>query len=334
MPESAYRSLLSLIALVAVLGSLLPARMAPAQSLQEFACPGEDFEPPAAAAVIERQTGELPYRLVVPGLASDGAARAPEPALLALEERLVAIVGAANTSGRFAVAVTDLQTGETIGVGLDRPQLAGCVMNFFAIVAALRAVDAGQLALADVDATIRQTLWASDATAARLLYRATGGGDILAGVHAVNALLQELGMTSSLVDHPPAFPNESIGIDPDNWLTARDVNRGLARFYAGEVLSAGLTSYLLEAMTQVKPGLNYLTAIMAGPAVVSHKNGFLWVPEGYVDNDAAIVRFGPNLEHAYAITFLSEAVPVKYADIPTGQALVRETWDYFRDSYD
>jgi hypothetical protein len=153
-------------------------------------------------------------------------------------------------------------------------------------------------------------------------------------VRAVNALLQELGMTSSRVDHPPAFPHESIGIDADNWLTARDVNRGLAAFYAGEVLSAELTSYLIEAMTQVKPGLNYLTAIIAGPAVVSHKNGFVWVPEGYVDNDAAVVRFGPSLEYAYAITFLSEGVPVKYADIPTGQALVIETWEYFRTAYD
>jgi hypothetical protein len=53
-----------------------------------------------------------------------------------------------------------------------------------------------------------------------------------------------------------------------------------------------------------------------------------------VDNDAAIVRSGPNLEHAYAITFLSEAVPVKYADIPTGQAIMREVWAYFDEAYD
>lgn len=340
MPKRAPWRILSFVALFAVLGSVPPPFIAPALATEEMACPGDDVEPPPAAAMTEYQVGGLPYRLLLPGLAADGLVRKPPvpeppgPALLALEERLGAIVAGASTPGRFSVAVTDLQTGETIGVGLDQPQLAACVMNFFAIVTALRAVDAGQLALGDIDATIRQTLWASDATAARLLYRAAGGGDVLAGVRAVNGLLEELGMTSSQVDHPPAFPHESLGLDPDNWLTARDVNRGLAAFYAGEVLSTELTSYLIEAMTQVKLGLNYLTAIVAGPAVVSHKNGFVWVPEGYVDNDAAIVRFGPNLEYAYAITFLSEAVPVKYADIPTGQGLVLETWEHFRETYD
>ncbi|MBE0609344.1 MAG: hypothetical protein IH609_08185, partial [Dehalococcoidia bacterium] len=81
-------------------------------------------------------------------------------------------------------------------------------------------------------------------------------------------------------------------------------------------------------------GLNYLTAVVPAPAVVSHKNGFFWDPEGWVDNDTSIVRFGPELEYAYALTFLSEAVPTLYADIPLGQQLVRETWDYFQASYD
>lgn len=342
MARHASWTLLSILALVAVLGSFLLASTAPDRAAEEMACPADEVEAPPAAPIAARQVDGLPYRIVLPGLAADGVMTVPPdpeppgpgPALLALEERLGAIIAGASTPGRFAVAVTDLQTGETVGVGLDRPQLAACVMNFFAIVTALRAVDAGHLGLGDIDATIRQTLWASDATAARELYRAAGGGDVLAGVRAVNTLLHEIGMTSSLVDHPPAFPHESLGLDPDNWLTARDVNRGLAAFYAGELLSADLTAYLIEAMTQVKPGLNYLTAIIGGTAVVSHKNGFVWVPAGYVDNDAAIVRFGPNLEHAYAITFLSEAVPVKYADIPTGQALVIETWEYFHDAYE
>ena len=298
---------------------------------EEFACPG----PVQSVDVRHEAVGvSWPYRVVLPGLAAGEAIPRPDAGLVALSDRLAAIVSDALTPGRFSVAVTDLQSGETVGVNIDRPQLAGCVMNLFAIVATLQAVDGGRIALVDVDATIRQTIWASDATAARELFRAAGGGDVVAGVAVVNALLKELGMTSSLVDHPPAFVHESIGINSDNWITSRDVNQALAQIYAGQVLSADLTAYLLEAMTHVKPGLNYLTAIVNGPALVSHKNGFLWTSEGFVDKDAAIVRFGPNLEHAYAITFLSEAVPVKYADIPTGQALVREVWEYFDETYD
>ncbi len=298
---------------------------------EEIACPAQG---PSVDVRREAITTTYPFRVVIPGISAGEALPRPGSGLVELSDRLASIVAGARTPGRFSVAVTDLQSMETVGVNIDRQQLAGCVMNLFAIVATLQAVDEGRIELASVDATIRQTIWASDAAAARQLYRAAGDGDVVEGVRVVNALLHELGMTSSQVDHPPAFVQESIGIGRDNLVTTRDVNHALAQVYAGQVLSPGLTAYLLEAMTNVKPGLNYLTAIVNGRALVSHKNGFLWTSEGYVDNDTAIVRFGPNLEHAYAITFLSEAVPVKYADIPTGQALVREVWAYFDEAYD
>lgn len=300
----------------------------------EVACPNAGPPLGVTEEAAAAQGGALLHRVFLPGLAVGEPIPRPDDGLAALADRLAAIVAGAQTPGRFAVAVTDLQTMQTAGVEIDRPQLAGCVMNLFAIIATLQAVEEGKLRLEDVDATIRQTIWASDAAAARQLYEAVGGGDSVAGVARVNALLSELGMASSQVDHPPAFVHESIGIGQDNLVTARDVNHALAQVYAGTVLNADLTAYLLEAMTHVKPGLNYLTAVIGGPGLVSHKNGFLWTTEGYVDNDTAIVRFGPNLEHAYAITFLSEAVPVKYADIPTGQALVREAWEYFHETYD
>ena len=237
--------------------------------------------------------------------------------------------------GVFAVAVTDLQTGHTVGAGLDRVQPAGCITNLFVIIAALRDVDADRYPLSDVDAIIRQTIWASDASAAYSLYRVVGGGDVVAGVRVVSELMRTtLGMESSLIDHPPAFVADSIGVSDTNYVTARDVNHALAQLYRGEVLSAEVTAYLLEAMTHVKPGLNYLTAVVPPPAVVSHKNGFFWDTAGYVDNDTSILRFGPDLQHGYALTFLSAAVPVKYADIPLGQQLVLEAWSYFAAAYD
>ncbi len=329
-----FRAFGRLLLACAVLGAATSSPGVPKATTEELACPapvpGQDVRQEAAVA----EAGALQHRVFLPGLASGEPIPRPDAGLVALGDRLAAIVAAAQTPGRFGVAVTDLQTMQTVGVDMDRQQLAGCVMNLFAIIATLQAVESGELRLEDVDATIRQTIWASDAAAARQLYRAIGGGDAVAGVARVNALLGELGMTSSQIDHPPAFVNESIGIGADNLVTARDVNHGLAQVYAGAVLGPELTAYLLEAMTHVKPGLNYLTAVVNGPALVSHKNGFLWATEGFVDNDTAITRFGPNLEHAYAITFLSEAVPVKYADIPTGQAVVRETWEYFGQAYD
>jgi hypothetical protein len=296
-------------------------------------CAPDGLLPQATAAGPALSASTFPFRLVLPGLALDTNATPQSAGLLSLQTRLQDLVDETWVPGRFAAAVTDLQSMETIGVGIDRPHLAGCVANLFAIIATLQDVDAGKYSLESVDATIRQTIWASDATAAYQLYRLAGGGNPVEGVRRVGVLYESLGMHASVIDHPPAFDGDSLGINANNYLTAREVNKALAALYRGQVVSPALTGYLIEAMTHVKPGLNYLTGALPSPALVSHKNGFFWDAEGYVDNDAAIVRFGPNFNYAYAISFYSEAVPVKYADIPLGQALVFEAWEYFSSAY-
>jgi hypothetical protein len=326
-----------LVLFAVVVASLAGPRggAAQAQSPEPILCPPG---PDAVSQSVRSELPALPFRLALPGLAFEPQlplAEAPPSAdLLELQERLARRIETTQQEGHFAVAVTDLQTGGTVGAGLDRQQQSGCIVNLFAIVAALRDVDAGRYPLSDVDATIRQTIWASDASTAHQLFARVGGGDPVEGVRRVRLVMQnQLLMSSSSLDHPPAFPEETVSSGLPNLVTARDMNRALALIYAGRVLSPQLTAYLLEAMTDVKPGLNYLTGILGWPAVVSHKNGFFPDPEGWVDNDTAIVRFGPNLEYAFAITFMSEGVPVKYADIPLGQALVHEAWAYFEAAY-
>ena len=99
------------------------------------------------------------------------------------------------------------------------------------------------------------------------------------------------GMTDTLMDHPPAFPEESLYGGGDNRITARDVNKGLKALWDGRVLNPFWRDYMLQKMTLVKPGLNYLIAAGAGAgATVSHKNGFLY-EEGWADNDIGIVWY-------------------------------------------
>ena len=88
-------------------------------------------------------------------------------------------------------------------------------------------------------------------------------------------------------------------------------------------------------MTGVKPGLQYLVAHVPGPAVVSHKNGFFPSSIGYIDNDAGIVQVtaGDGTTYAYAVTFLSEAVPWKYGDLALGWELMELAWEYFALTY-
>ena len=255
-------------------------------------------------------------------------------ALLALQEEMQAVVDGYWVNGNFAVAISDLQSGQTISVYGDRTQVAGCIWNLSVIIVALRDVQAGRYPLSDVEAIIRQTIWASDASAALKLYRIVGDGDYTGGVQRVLDLARDgMALVVSVIDHPPAFTDFSLDISDTNLITANEVNQLLSALYHGELLNSEWTAWLLDAMTRVKPGLNYLTAFGTG-GKVSHKNGFLPENGTWVDNDAGIVRFERGgQEYAYAITFLSEGVPAKYADIPLGQRLSQLAWSHFDAAY-
>lgn len=258
----------------------------------------------------------------------------PTPAsdLLELQAALQAEIDGYWQPGNYAFAVTDLQTGETVSVYGDRQQLSACITNLFVLLQVTLDIQAGLVAPGDVDALIAETTWSSNATTAWRLYGVVGGGDYVAGVRRVGELIAALGLASTIIDHPPAYGSYSLGIDTDNWVTAEDANRALAIIWNGDLLEPEWREYLLGHLENVKPGLNYLTASL--PARVHHKNGFFPYPGGFVDNDAGIVRFTVGgVEYAFAITFLSEEVPVKYGDIPLGQTLAAMAYDFFVQRY-
>ena len=150
---------------------------------------------------------------------------------------------------------------------------SGCVVNLFALLHATRDVWAMRYPLEDVESLIAATIWSSNAITARDLYRVVGGGDVLLGVQRVEQFVREdLHLPGVILDHPPAF-DDSIGISPDNWVTAESMNAALGALWRNEAIpEPSWRDFLLYHMTQVKPGLNYLTAVT--PEVVSHKNGF------------------------------------------------------------
>ena len=250
-----------------------------------------------------------------------------------LQARLEALVEDYPVAGEYAVAVTDLQTGETIAVNGDRPQLAACSINLMVILQATLDVRAGRLEQAPIDNLIARTVYSSNPVTGRELYSLVGRGDVVRGLRRVTTLMKRAGVEDSVLDHPPGYGRESLKVNPNNWLTARDTNRALEWLWEADELGVPWRDHLLDLMTGVKPGLNYLTAIV--PAVVSHKNGFFPALDGtYVDNDVAIVRFEHGGHHfAYAISFFSQWVPRKYDDIPLGQRVVSEVWDFFEARY-
>jgi beta-lactamase class A len=241
--------------------------------------------------------------------------------MLDLQTAMEAAVDAYWVPGVYAVAVTDLQTGETVSVRGRERQLSGCVMNLFVLFQAASDVADGRLPLEAVDALVRATTWSSNAKTARDLYVIAGDGEGVEGVRRVQELVASLELDDVLIDHPPAFHEHSLGIDYNNYVTAESMNRALAALWTGEVAEGEMRDYLLEVLEGVKPGLNYLTAVVPD-GTVSHKNGFFIGSNGYVDNDVGIIRLQRgDVEYAYALSFLSEQVPTEYGDVALGQQL-------------
>lgn len=252
--------------------------------------------------------------------------------LLSLRERLRDEIDASGMNA--AVAVTDLQTGQTVDVHGSDVRLPGCTINFFVLLSVAMDLQAGRYSEAEVGNLIASTVWSSNPVTARQLLLKTGLGDLSAGVLKVNHLLRSLGAASSLYDHPPGYQNHSPEPGRSNALTANDMNRALTHFYLGGVVNTEWRDYLLEKLTGVKPGLQYLIPAGASGATVAHKNGFSWSSGGWVDNDAGIVWFDKDgVRYAYALSFFAEDIPTKYADIPLGQTISRLTWEYFQEHY-
>jgi beta-lactamase class A len=261
----------------------------------------------------------------------DPALPPPNDELIALRERLRAEIAASGINA--AVAVTDLQTGESIDINGDQPRLPGCTINFFVLLSVVIDLQEGRYSEAEVGDLIARTVWSSNPVTARELLRKTGMGDLGAGLVKIDQLLDQLGLAVSLYDHPPAYPQESL-YGSANLLTANEMNRALTALYQARVVEPAWRDYLLGKLIGVKPGLQYLIPAGVGDGVVAHKNGFFAELRGWVDNDAGIVIFDRSGgRYAYAISFFTENVPYKYADIPLGQTVSRLVWQYFSGRY-
>jgi hypothetical protein len=260
-----------------------------------------------------------------------------EPDMLALQAEIEAIVEDGAWAGSPSVAITDLQTGEMVSVAGDELRYSGCVMNLFVLIAVMQEVGAGKLAIEDVGEAVRETIRNSNPETARDLYGLLGDGDVLEGVRLVDALIREMGFGPEdvLLDHPPAYGEYSLGVDPNNYLTAGAMAELMRLLWDGVILDGEERDFFLGALLGVKPGLNYLLAVLPDEVNVGHKNGFFEGTEGYVDNDAGIAWFTDSLGQvrAYAITYLSSEGGGLYSTAQVAQEISRAAYRAFRERY-
>ena len=256
------------------------------------------------------------------------------PKMLSLRDQLAQEIEAYRQAAggiEVAVAVTDLQTGQTISVGGNDPHKTGCVINLFALLATVGEFEAGRADPQSVAYNIRVGIGGSYPPQVRRFLEAVFPS-YLDGVARAQEMMRSWGMVSSEFHQVPYYPT-GTGI---NRLTALEVNMVLAKLYRGQLFDPEWTAYTLARLRENNAGLNYiLPGQLPWYATVAHKIGYYWDGDGWVNNDVGVVTFtgGDGKEKAYAITYLSQKARTEYTGYSFGARLSRIAWDWFEATY-
>lgn len=259
---------------------------------------------------------------------------ASSPELLSLRSQLAEEIEAyrERVGGiDVAVAVTDLQTGETISVGGNDLHKTGCTINMFALFAAVGEFEAGRADPQDVAYNIRVGIGGSyPPEVMRFLVKVFPSYE--AAVDRGQEMMRSWGMVSSQFNQVPYYP---MGRGA-NRLTALEVNLVLGKLYRGELFSPEWTDYTLTRLREISPGLNYiLPGQLPYAATVAHKIGYYSDRDGWVNNDVGIVTFTgqDGEEKAYAISYLSQRASTEYTGYSFGAWISRLVWNLFEATY-
>lgn len=232
--------------------------------------------------------------------------------------------------GEVGLAITDLQTEETLAINGQRRISSASTVKIFILLTVLREVEAGVYPLEEVDGLLEAMMSWSDNEAAAALTN-------LVGFEKVNQLMKSLGMEQSVFHSWPWVNGVYAPEEDDNYLTAVEVNQALGKLYRGEVLSPTYTRLALNKMEQSIQEHNLIIpGRLPEGTRVAHKMGWLyWDPELQIEiaNDAGIVFLGDGDAPAFAITFLSQNSLDHEEAISLGARLSRLAYNYFTWRY-
>ncbi len=237
----------------------------------------------------------------------------------------------ASTGTDAAIAVTDLQTSETISVQGNVAKRNGCTINMYALLAITSEFEAGRGDPASVAASVRSGIGDSYPPQVRAFLEVVFG-DFHRGEQRARELMSSWGMSASLFDHVPYYGNGT----QNNLLTALENNQTWTKLYRGQLFDGQWTSYALARLHEIKPGLNYIIPGQLPPqASVAHKIGYYHDIDGWVVADAGVVTFADRTgqQRAYVVTYLSERAPTEAAGYSFGARLSRMVWDWMHPRY-
>jgi len=256
--------------------------------------------------------------------------------MLALKDQIAAtiadyqaIVGGIDV----AVAVTDLQTFETISVNGNAPHKTGCVINMFGLFAA---VDQFQAGLADPSSSyysIKKGIGGSYPPEVKNFLGAFFGSSDL-GVQRARELMSAWGLKVGSYDHIPYY---GLSDDPPpNVLTALESNSVLTRLWQRQLFNEQWTQYTITVLRDSFAYADYiLPKFLPYAATTGHKIGYHWDYDGWVNNDVGIVSFTgtDGTEKAYAISYFSQFAGSEYIGYSFGARMSLLVWNTMGPKY-
>jgi Beta-lactamase enzyme family len=254
---------------------------------------------------------------------------------LALRDRLEAsIVSYSDQVGGIdvAIAVTDLQNGERISVGGNVLHRTGCVINMFALLAAVSEFQAGNASPGGLGAYIKKGIGGSHPPDVKNFTQRVFGS-YWDGTYRARELMAGWGMSASYFDHIPYYGGDAPG---PNILTALETNDILARLWNDQLFNAEWSSYTIGVLRDSYSYTNYMIPKhLPASAKVAHKIGYYADYDGWVNNDAGIVSFtgADGVQKAYAITYLSQMAGSERIGYSFGAKLSRDVWDWMAGKY-
>jgi hypothetical protein len=257
-----------------------------------------------------------------------------EEELLELRDILQGEVDAyrAQTGTDVGIAVTDLQTNETVSVGGNVPHKTGCVINLFALLAAVDRFQAGAASPDWVAYSVQKGIGGSFPPEVKN-FLGVVFGDFHAGEQHARDLMAGWGMETYQFDHVPYYGIEPYG---PNILTALETNDILSRLWYGELFNSDWTNYTIGVLRNSYAYVDYiLPKYLPWNATVGHKIGYHWDYDGWVNNDVGIVSFNGSdgKQKAYAISYFSQQAPSEYAGYSFGARLSLIVWNFMAPRY-
>ncbi|MCH7952631.1 MAG: hypothetical protein IIC25_01970, partial [Chloroflexi bacterium] len=172
--------------------------------------PSPSASPSPPPQVEEPQTGGDQPGTVVPNTYGTRPENTAGEELLGLYDILQREIDAyAVQAGgiEVGIAVTDLQTGETVSVGGNAPHKTGCVINMFALMAAVDRFQDGAASPSSVSYSVQKGIGGSFPPEVKN-FLGVIFGDFRAGEAHARALMAGWGMQPSQFDHVPYYGTE------------------------------------------------------------------------------------------------------------------------------